>query len=130
MKRIVIWIGGVVATGFLLLAAPGCGDARPASPAGSSDARKALDRALCAWREGKPVDSLKTEVPPMEAADHQWTGGLHLVKYEVDDNNRTSGDGQSFRVTLWLKDDHSKQTKVKTQYDVSTSPLRVVRAGF
>ncbi len=37
MKRIVIWIGGVVATGFLLLAAPGCGDSKTTSPAAASN---------------------------------------------------------------------------------------------
>jgi hypothetical protein len=130
MKRKLIQIAGVAATAFLLSVAPGCGGASPASPADTSEARRALDRALTAWREGKPATSLKSEEPPLEASDHQWKSGLHLVKYEVQNDRLPAGTGQSFRVTLWLKDDRSKQTKVVTQYDVTTSPLRVVRAGF
>jgi hypothetical protein len=130
MKRKPIRIAGVAATVFVLSFAPGCGSDSPASPADTSEARGVLDRALAAWREGKPADSLKSEEPPLEASDHQWKSGLHLVKYEVQNDRLPAGTGQSFRVTLWLKDDRAKQTKVMTQYDVTTSPLRVVRAGF
>jgi hypothetical protein len=131
MKRTLIQIAGVATTAFLLSFAPGCGGASPASPADTSEARSVLDRALTAWREGKPADSLKSEEPPLEASDHQWKNGLHLVKYEVQQHPLPSGSGQTFRVTLWLKDDHSRQTKVITQYDVATtSPIRVARAGF
>jgi hypothetical protein len=130
MKRTLIQIAGVATTAFLLSFVPGCGGTSPASPADTSEARSVLDRALTAWREGKPADALKSEEPPLEAADHQWKSGLHLVKYEVQNDRLPTGTGQSFRVTLWLKDDRAKQTKVITQYDVTTSPLRVVRAGF
>ena len=129
MKKTLIWTTGVAATLLLLSIAPGCSDS-PASSADAGDARKVLDRALAAWREGKPADSLKGEEPPLEASDHQWKSGLRLVKYEVQNDQPPNGTGQSFRVTLWLKDDRSRQTKVVTQYDVSTKPLRVARAGF
>jgi hypothetical protein len=119
----------VIAAGLLLSLATGCGVSSPSS-VDSSEARQSLDRALSAWREGKTVDSLKTLDPPLEAADHQWQSGLHLVKYEVQDDHPQSGPSQSFRVTLWLKDARSKQTKVLTQYDVATNPARVSRAGF
>jgi hypothetical protein len=122
-------IAGVLATGLLLFFTPGCG-VSSSSSVDETAARQALDRALTAWRDGKAVDSLKNEDPPLEATDHQWTGGLNLVKYEVKYNHPPSGPGQSFRVILWLKDKRSNQTKVVTQYDVTTSPLRVVRAGF
>ncbi len=128
MKRKLIAI--MAAAAILLSAAPGCGDAGLASPSDATEAREALDRTLAAWQKGKRADSLKGEVPPLEASDHQWKSGLHLVKYEVQNDRPPSATGQSFRVTLWLKDDRSKQTKVITQYDVTTSPLRVVRAGF
>jgi hypothetical protein len=129
MKRILIQIAAITINAFLLSLGAGCGDS-PASPADTSEARTVLDRALSAWRDGKPADSLKSEEPPLVASDHQWKNGLHLVKYEVQKDQLPTGTGQSFRVTLWLKDDRAKQTKVITQYDVSTSPLRVVRAGF
>jgi hypothetical protein len=130
MKRKMIGITAVAAAAILVSTAPGCGGAGSASSTDPSEARGALDRALAAWQKGKTVDSLKGEDPPLEASDHQWKNGLHLVKYEVQNDRPPSGTGQSFRVTLWLKDDRSKQTKVITQYDVTTSPLRVVRAGF
>ena len=130
MKRSLIGIASIVATGFLLSVGPGCVGSSPASPAETAEARKVLDRALTAWQEGKPVDSLKNEQPPLDASDHQWSNGLHLVKYEVQNDHLTGGSGQSFRAILWLKDHRSKRTKVMTQYDVTTSPLRVVRAGF
>jgi hypothetical protein len=130
MKRKLIGNMAVAAAAILLSAAPGCGDAGSASPTDASEARGALDRTLAAWQKGKAADSLKGEQPPLEASDHQWKSGLHLVKYEVQNDRPPSATGQSFRVTLWLKDDRSKQTKVITQYDVTTSPLRVVRAGF
>ncbi len=129
MKRTIMLIALVAAGGLIVCVAPGCG-ARPSSSVDATAARQALDRTLTAWREGKAVDSLKSEDPPLEASDHQWTGGLNLVKYEVQYDHPPAGPGQSFRVILWLKDKRSKQTKVVTQYDVTTSPLRVVRAGF
>ena len=132
MKRTLIQIAGVAATAFLLSVAPGCGGASPASPADISEARSVLDRALTAWarRKAGRIPPQERCEPPLEASDHQWKNGLHLVKYEVQNNQPPTGTGQSFRVTLWLKDDRAKQTKVITQYDVTTSPLRVVRAGF
>jgi hypothetical protein len=130
MNSNLIRIAGAAAAAFLLSIAPGCGGDSPASPADTGEARKVLDRALSAWRDGKPADALKSEEPPLEAADHQWKSGLHLVKYEVQSDRLPAGTGQSFRVTLWLKDDRAKQTKMNTQYDVTTSPPRVVRAGF
>jgi hypothetical protein len=121
-----------LAAGMLILSlTSGCGDNGAAGTTDTNQARNALDRALSAWRDGKTADALKSEEPPLEASDHQWKNGLHLVKYEVQQDPLPSGSGQSFRVTLWLKDDHSKQTKVITQYDVATtSPIRVARAGF
>jgi hypothetical protein len=130
MKSKLIGIMAAAATAILLTIASGCGDAGSASSADPSEARSVLDRALAAWQKGKTADSLKGEEPPLEASDHQWKNGLHLVKYEVQNDRPPSATGQSFRVTLWLKDDRSKQTKVITQYDVTTSPLRVARAGF
>jgi hypothetical protein len=129
MKRAILLIALVADGGLILCVAPGCGVSRSPSVDPAS-ARQALDRTLTAWRDGKAVDSLKLEDPPLEVADHQWTGGLKLVKYEVKYDHPPDGPRQSFRVILWLKDKRSKQTKVVTQYDVTTSPLRVVRAGF
>ena len=119
----------VIATGLVLSLAPGCG-VSSLSSVDSGQARQALDRALSAWRDGKTAESLKTMDPPLDAADHQWKSGLKLVKYEVQDDRAPSGPSQSFRVTLWLKDARSKDTKVVTQYDVATNPARVRRAGF
>ena len=121
-----------LAAGVLMMSMiPGCAGNSPASSTDTNEARSALDRALSAWRDGKTTDALKSEEPPLEASDHQWRNGLHLVRYEVHKELLPSGSGQSFRVTLWLKDEHSKQTKVITQYDVATtSPIRVARAGF
>ena len=44
---------------------------------------------------------------------------MKLVKYEVQDDR--TGAQPGFRVTLWLKDARSKDTKVVT-YDVVTNP--------
>jgi hypothetical protein len=130
MKRKLTAITTLAAAAILVWTAPGCGGAGSASSTDSSEARGVLDRALAAWQKGKTADSLKGEEPSLEASDHQWKNGLHLVKYEVQNDRPPSGTVQSFRVTLWLKDDRSKQTKVIKQYNVTTSPLRVVRAGF
>jgi hypothetical protein len=122
---------GLAAGVLILSVTSGCRDNSAAGAADTNQARSALDRALSAWRDGKTADALKSEEPPLEASDHQWKNGLHLVRYEVQQDPLPSGSGQSFRVTLWLKDDHSRQTKVNTQYDVATtSPIRVARAGF
>jgi hypothetical protein len=122
---------GLAAGVLILSVTSGCGNNSAAGAADTNQARSALDRALSAWRDGKTADTLKSEEPPLEASDHQWKNGLHLVKYEVQQHPLPSGSGQTFRVTLWLKDDHSRQTKVITQYDVATtSPIRVARAGF
>ena len=120
-----------IATARLFLAGMvGCG-ASPPAPADAELARQALDRALTAWQEGKPADALKSERPPVVVADHQWSGGYRLEKFQVEPFDQAAGADRNFRVTLWLKGSKGKSVQEATEYNVGTSPaLTVVRAGF
>ena len=130
MKRILIQIAAIAVNAFLLSLAAGCGDsARHHRPTPAKPER-------CSTAPSRPGE-MESRPTPSRAKSRRLkppTTSGRTVSTWSSTRSRTidlpAGTGQSFRVTLWLKDDRAKQTKVITQYDVTTSPLRVVRAGF
>ncbi len=119
----------VLIAGILLSGIPGCGSGPP-SPADSDAAHVALNQALAAWKDGKPAESLKDDQPPIEIADHQWSNGLRLVKYEIAKNSQRFGAEQKFEVVLWLRDTKGKSKKEMTEYLVGTDPKLTVIRGY
>jgi hypothetical protein len=134
-------IAGLTAAALALSALPGCGSGPP-TPADPAAARAALDRALTAWKEGKPADSLKNDDPPIVVSDHAWSGGASLLNYRIEPGDRRTGADQAFRVVLWLKDDgaavkprgkaraKAKDGQEETEYNVGTSPMLTVVRTF
>ena len=109
---------------------PGCGSGPP-KPADPELARTALERALTAWKAGKPSESLKEESPPIVVNDDAWTNGAQLVKYEIGKDDHRVGADHSFTLVLWTKDKKGKEKKENREYRVGTGPvLTVVRSGF
>jgi hypothetical protein len=113
----------------------GCGSGAP-KPADPAAAREALERALTAWTEGKPAESLKNESPPIVVSDHGWTSGARLIKYQIEPGDRRAGADHNFQVVLWLQDDKAKakgksgERQEKTQYNVGTNPILTVVRPF
>ncbi|HZW35026.1 MAG TPA: hypothetical protein VFF52_30155 [Isosphaeraceae bacterium] len=122
-----------MAVSMALLSQPGCGEGPP-KPADPAAAREALDRALTAWREGKPAESLKSDNPPIVVSDHVWSNGARLVKYQIEPGDRRAGTDQTFQVVLWLQDDKAKgkakEKQEKTEYNVGTNPILTVVRPF
>ena len=136
-------IAGAMMAAMALSAASGCG-AGPPTPADPAAARQALDRALTAWKEGRPVESLKNDSPPIVISDHAWTNGASLLRYEIEPGDRRIGSDQTFRVVLWLKGDRpqprsrtrgkakgtSTDWREQVEYNVGTSPILTVVRPF
>jgi hypothetical protein len=118
-----------------LSASPGCGSGPP-RPADPAAARQALERALDAWIQGKQVESLKSENPPIVVSDHDWSSGARLVKYQIEPGDRRAGADHCFQVVLWLENDKTdpkrkgQEHKEKTEYNVGTDPILTVVRPF
>jgi hypothetical protein len=120
-----------------VLGSPGCGSGPP-KPADPAAARAALERALTAWSEGKSVESLKDDDPPIVVSDHAWLNGARLVKYQIEPGDRRAGADQNFQVVLWLEDDKARakskgkggERREKTEYNVGTNPILTVIRPF
>jgi hypothetical protein len=125
---------GLLTAASVALALPGCGGAGPPAPAEPAVARKALERALAAWTEGKSAESLKSDNPPIVVSDQAWNSGARLLKYQIDPKDHQAGADQIFHVVLWLRDDNAKgNTKERREtadYNVGTNPTLTVVRGF
>lgn len=120
---------GLLVVGIVASVVTGCGSTA-ALPADHDTARKALDRALAAWQEGKPPESLRDEQPPIVINDHVWSKGGRLVRYEVEGDGKLVGADQRFQVVLWLRGDKGKDKKQMTEYNVGTNPILTVIRPF
>jgi hypothetical protein len=102
------------ALGLALLAgascalAAGCNGARAYTP-DSTSARRALDAALTAWKEGAKPDRLATATPPVHALDFQWQAGRPLDDFSVTGEENADGAAKRFAVTLRLKSTRAKK---------------------
>src|SRR4051794_15941759 len=80
---------------------PGCSDGGgPAAPVDPSAAREALNTALESWKNGDPIDGLKSATPPIVAQDFDWMAGHMLVRYELTDEGKDDGANLRIPVTL------------------------------
>lgn len=140
-RTILFYAASLSAAVIAVLGPPGCGSGPP-KPADPAAARQALERALTAWSEGKSVESLKDEDPPIVVSDHSWLNGAHLVKYQIEPGDRRAGTDHNFQVVLWLEDDKAGakskskskgkggERREKTEYNVGTNPILTVIRPF
>jgi hypothetical protein len=93
-------------------------------------ARKALEAALTAWREGQPAGKVEGGPATVQAVDFQWQAGQKIDSYEILANEPTDGP-QWFDVQLTYKNSGGLQVtqQQKVRYAVlGKDPLWVYRS--
>jgi hypothetical protein len=100
----------------------GCRSPKPADP---DAARKTLQAAFDAWKDGKPQESY-VRSSSVHVADDRWAGGYKLLDYDITAGEEVNGYDLNFRVTLRLEDPKGKALKETASYKVAMSPKRVI----
>lgn len=115
--------------GVLLLALlAGCGGRKPPPVPDAAEARDALKSALDAWQQGKPIDSLAKQRPPMLVNDFEWAERKVLLGYELQGEGEMFGPTFRCQVLLVLEGTPGQPVKRQVTYQVATSPkISVVR---
>ena len=94
---------GALALGALLTASSGCeSDAARYAPT-MDVARKSLEAALTAWREGRPIGALEGDTPPVRVVDSSWRSGEKLETFQVLGVGDADGR-KEFSVRLTMKE--------------------------
>jgi hypothetical protein len=110
------------------LSAAGCGGPTPRPPE-PAEAVAILRAVLEAWQQGERPEALQRRQPPVQAADPDWTQGVRLARFEIEEGQaRPSGFDLGCPVKLWLGDGKGAPRRVR--YTVATSPARVVTRDF
>lgn len=93
--------------------------------ANPDEARTVLKQALEAWQGGEAAEAFKLRTN-IVVADRRWMDGLALVSFDMPQQSDMNGyDWQCFvKTTVKTKD--GKTVDEKTNYNVSTSPKKVV----
>jgi hypothetical protein len=66
-------------------------------------ARKSLEAALTAWRDGQPIGSIAGSSPPVQVVDSSWRSGEKLESFLVLDEGDVDGR-KEFSVRLTMKE--------------------------
>ena len=94
---------GALALGALLAASSGC-ESDKARYAPTMDlARKSLEAALTAWREGRPIGALEGDTPPVRVVDSSWRSGEKIETFQVLGEGDADGR-KEFTVRLTMKE--------------------------
>jgi hypothetical protein len=92
-----------MALGALLTPPIGCWrDAARYTPE-AEVARKSLEAALTAWRDGRPIGALEGDTPPVRMVDSSWRSGEKLESFEVLGEEDVDGR-KEFSVRLTMKE--------------------------
>lgn len=117
---------------ILLLAAAGCsGGHKPATvetPYNSDQAQAALVAALEAWKKGEARE-LPKRTPPIRFVDDDFSQGMRLADYEIDEPDAPITLHKDVEVILSLRDAQGKTIHREARYQVATEPgLAVLRS--
>jgi len=85
-----------------LLMFGGCGGPKHVPAAAS--AKAALESALAAWRDGKPVGAIEGTKPTTQAEDFEWRAKKKLTAFEIvgEESGQPEGAPRRFNVTLTI----------------------------
>jgi hypothetical protein len=108
--------------GVSLLLLVGCDHGLQVPPSDVATARVLLDQSLRSWSEGKTVEDLRNQTPPVFVAEDNWLRGSALSKYSIDDAGELYGSNARFNVTLQMETEGSKTVR----YLVTTVPALTI----
>jgi hypothetical protein len=66
-------------------------------------ARKSLEAALTAWRDGRPIGSIEASSPPVRVVDSSWRSGEKLEAFQVLGEGDVDGR-KEFTVRLTMEE--------------------------
>ncbi len=124
MRTVKVFSGLALAALFTV----GCG-ARLPPKTDLAQARTALTAALDAWKEGRAIETLKDQNPPVDFRDVHWDRGVKLTKYLVE-KEETSGLSARFSVKLFLAEKAGESRERVIAYNADTGPTIVIRPDF
>lgn len=88
---------------FLMIAvlsvSSGCESGNSQTTPRGVEARGAVERALTAWRDGKPYDQFGS-TPPVRVVDSAWRGGETIESFEIVDEEGRDDGTMAFSVKL------------------------------
>jgi hypothetical protein len=86
---------------FLLGVTTGCSVGQARYTPTSDEARTSLEKALTAWKDGKPVGEVEG-TPPVRVVDSAWQAGQQIESFAIGDQEDVDGTKQ-FPVKLTIK---------------------------
>lgn len=114
---------------IILLLVMGCASRSLPPRAEPDEARAALRTALDSWQSGGAPDALQRSSPHIQMADDDWLAGRHLVRYELEGNERLAGTGLRCGAVLTLKGQDGKAAQRRVAYQIDMHPrIVIVRA--
>ncbi len=85
-------------------------------------AKKSLEQALTAWRDGKTPKDLQSGTPPIICTDFQWANGKKLTKFKISDTESSDGTNLHLSAELAVAGDAGEEINT-VDYIVGTSPV-------
>ena len=117
---------------LLLALAPAClllagcsGDNLPPAT-DPSKGREVLKHVLESWVQGKKMEDLKAESPPVTAYDPDWEAGHKLTKYEINPTDKRAGVDLLVSVKLYLDRKDGKPQEKTVNFSVAIGSQTVV----
>lgn len=108
----------------VLLCAIGCSKSANYTPA-SEQARKAVEIALTAWKDGKMIGNLEVDGLKVEPEDFEWRAKKKLQSFEILEEV-AGGDAITKQIQVKLTV-AGAQPKTATYHVVGKGPLAVIR---
>ena len=117
--------------GLIIWSIPGCSSLpAKAAPVDTELAMVALSRFLEAWQDGKSIDALVQEQPPIVGQDFDWMKGESLAGYRVLGSGVAQDANLRVEVELNLSDRAGKRKTKRVAYIVGTDRTLTVFRAF
>lgn len=111
-----MWTGIVVSLTFIL---SGCASDRVENSK-PEDAKALLNQVLSQWQQGRNMEELRTDKPPIFIQDERWRKGRKLFGFVIDPETQVSGPSAVIFVDL----DFGPERKARrVSYLVATTPV-------
>lgn len=125
------YVNSGLLTLLMLVAGSGCSGESTSDVVRPDLAKETLIQTLSAWKDGKTVDSLKSQSPSIVVQDMDWSAGKQLKEFSLQGGGKALGANLSVEVELTLQDADGRTSTSKVWYLVGTDPaLTVFRDMF